>query len=157
MRSRKIVAYLNADGSVHSAGLSPHVNHLKVVEVPTRVPLEAGTATVRMKYQGGIGGPVVDVVDELGGQRSSLEFSVEVPTSVLEYHLRAPDPSFDIDIELCDGKYHVLAGPNMTNLRALRYGEKWRDLTGDKFVLALCHRIRELEHKLEQEQERASI
>jgi hypothetical protein len=42
------------------------------------------------------------------------------------------------------GKYEV-TGIETGHLKALRYGEPWRDLVGDKLVLALCHRIQHLE------------
>lgn len=43
-----------------------------------------------------------------------------------------------------DGKYTV-RHENGANLRAERYGDPWRDLTGDGLVLALVQRIEELE------------
>jgi hypothetical protein len=45
-------------------------------------------------------------------------------------------------IELDDGKYILTDedGP----LKALRYGEEWRDLTGDKMVSSLCYEIEQL-------------
>jgi len=45
-------------------------------------------------------------------------------------------------IVLEDGKYTVLRDDGC--LRALRNGEPWRDLTGEKLVGALCDRIDEL-------------
>ena len=47
-------------------------------------------------------------------------------------------------VKVADGKYEVLH-ENGAGLRALRYGEPWRDLTGDGLVLALVQRIEELE------------
>lgn len=47
-------------------------------------------------------------------------------------------------IELEGGKYTVLHKCGL-NFRALRYGEEWRDLTGDGLILALVQRIEELE------------
>jgi hypothetical protein len=47
-------------------------------------------------------------------------------------------------VVLQDGKYTV-EHDNGTNFHALRYGEPWRDLTGDGLVLALVQRIEELE------------
>lgn len=47
-------------------------------------------------------------------------------------------------IRLEGGKYEVRHS-NGTGLRALRYGQPWRDMTGDGLVLALVHRIEELE------------
>lgn len=49
-------------------------------------------------------------------------------------------------ITVCDGKYTLVMDP--TGLRALRYGEDWRDLIGDGFVMALGHEILELREML---------
>lgn len=51
-------------------------------------------------------------------------------------------------IHLQDGKYTV-QHENGANFKALRYGEEWRDLTGDGLVLALVQRIEELQHEIE--------
>ncbi len=50
-------------------------------------------------------------------------------------------------ITVGDGKYTIrhIAG---TSLRAERYGMPWRNLEGDGLVLALVHRIEELEEAL---------
>jgi hypothetical protein len=45
------------------------------------------------------------------------------------------------------GKY-TLEHNNGANLRALRYGEQWRDLSGDGMVLALVQEVEELRQKL---------
>jgi hypothetical protein len=50
-------------------------------------------------------------------------------------------------IELEDGKYTALYDNGI--LIALRYGEPWRDMTGDKFTAALVDRIDQLETKIE--------
>lgn len=49
-------------------------------------------------------------------------------------------------IELDDGKYTYVN--DAQGQRALRYGEPWRDLTGDNFVYCLAARIEELEQQL---------
>jgi hypothetical protein len=46
-------------------------------------------------------------------------------------------------IELEDGKYTVVGDRGL--LAALRYGETWRDLTGDKLIGAMVSRIETLE------------
>lgn len=46
-------------------------------------------------------------------------------------------------IELLGGKYTVIHDQG-TGLRAERYGEPWRDLTGDGLVLAMAHEIEAL-------------
>lgn len=50
-------------------------------------------------------------------------------------------------IELEGGKYTVLHEYGL-NFRALRHGEEWRDLTGDGLILAMAHRIEELEEAM---------
>lgn len=47
-------------------------------------------------------------------------------------------------ITVADGKYTV-QHENGANLRALRYGEPWRDLVGDNLVYWMACRIEELE------------
>jgi len=49
-------------------------------------------------------------------------------------------------IELEDGKYTYVF--NNGEQYALRYGESWRDLTGDKFIYCMAARIDELEAKI---------
>lgn len=49
-------------------------------------------------------------------------------------------------LDLEDGKYTILSDDG--RMQALRYGEQWRDLTGDNLVGALVSRIEELEYKL---------
>ena len=49
-------------------------------------------------------------------------------------------------ITVHDGKYTLIMDPG--NLRALRYGEPWRNLVGDGFVMALGHEILELREKV---------
>ena len=47
-------------------------------------------------------------------------------------------------ITVADGKYEIRHADGR-GLRALRYGEPWRDLAGDNLVLALVQRIEELQ------------
>mgnify|MGYP003643767169 CR=1 FL=1 len=51
-------------------------------------------------------------------------------------------------IKLCDGKYTYINDEK--GQRALRYGEPWRDIIGDGFVLAMAQRIEELEEQLDE-------
>lgn len=39
--------------------------------------------------------------------------------------------------DFCGGKYTVIFNEGTGALSALRYGEPWRDLTGDKLVLSM--------------------
>lgn len=52
-------------------------------------------------------------------------------------------------IDLLDGKY-TIQHDNGTNFKALRYGEEWRDLTGDGLMLALVKKIEELQKELDE-------
>lgn len=53
------------------------------------------------------------------------------------------------EIKLADGKYTVYREPNY-QIKALRYGEPWRDkdLIGDNLVSAMFDRILELESRV---------
>jgi hypothetical protein len=54
-------------------------------------------------------------------------------------------------ITVNDGKYTVIVDNSAPGtFRALRYGEEWRDLTGDGLVLSLCHAILDLQERLEE-------
>lgn len=46
-------------------------------------------------------------------------------------------------INLRDGKYSIIQKEN-GSLEALRYGESWRDLTGDNLVYAMTVEIQKL-------------
>lgn len=50
-------------------------------------------------------------------------------------------------IDLCDGKYSVIYDFETGQSECLYYGEKWRELHGDKMVLAMFDRIAELEEE----------
>ena len=45
---------------------------------------------------------------------------------------------------LADGKYTVIFEEETGAMRAERYGQPWRDLTGDGMVLAMLQKIDEL-------------
>jgi hypothetical protein len=52
-------------------------------------------------------------------------------------------------VTVCEGKYTIcLPEKAEEDFKALRYGDDWRDLTGDGMVLALCHEIEELRERL---------
>ena len=48
-------------------------------------------------------------------------------------------------IDLYDGKYTYVCNDDGSDQHALRYGERWRDLVGDGFVLAMAQKIKKLE------------
>lgn len=54
----------------------------------------------------------------------------------------------NIDIELADGKYRVVMGDDYY-LKALRYGEHWRDLVGDNLVYNMACEIQQLRQQIE--------
>lgn len=51
-------------------------------------------------------------------------------------------------IELCDGKYTYVINEDGRDQHALRYGERWRDLVGDGFVLAMAQEISEQQERI---------
>ena len=51
-------------------------------------------------------------------------------------------------ISVCDGKYEIVYDNKSGALSALRYGESWRNLSGDKMVFALFCEIQDLRAKL---------
>jgi len=54
-------------------------------------------------------------------------------------------------LSLENGKYLIVNGLGKGGgIHALRYGEVWRDLTGDNLVLAMFHRIEELQNEVDQ-------
>lgn len=55
-----------------------------------------------------------------------------------------------MQIQLEGGKYTINLEECPHKFEALRYGSPWRDLTGDKLVLSLVHRILDLEEELKQ-------
>ncbi|WP_002145547.1 hypothetical protein [Bacillus cereus] len=51
------------------------------------------------------------------------------------------------EIKLEDGKYTVVNElSDGGGLHALRYGEEWRNLAGDNLILAMFHKIEELQN-----------
>jgi len=54
-----------------------------------------------------------------------------------------------MNIQLDGGKYQILADEKdgFNNFRALRHGEKWRDLTGDNLIYWLCQEIEALKKR----------
>jgi len=51
------------------------------------------------------------------------------------------------ELELADGKYTIVLASGKEDFRfeALRYGNEWRNLAGDNLVLALVHKVQELQ------------
>jgi len=59
--------------------------------------------------------------------------------------------NYPTKIELCEGKYSVIYNLDTGQSECFRYGEPWRDLCGDKMVLAMFDRIVELEEASDSE------
>jgi len=52
-------------------------------------------------------------------------------------------------IKLEGGKYEIIEDLARGNFKATRYGEEWRNLVGDKLMLALFSRLEEATNLLE--------
>jgi hypothetical protein len=59
-------------------------------------------------------------------------------------------------VQLENGKYTVILGNNGT-MTCHRYGEPWRELTGDKLVYALAVEVQRLRGILEEAAERLQL
>ena len=55
-------------------------------------------------------------------------------------------PGEALRVTVDDGKYTVIQQAD-GRMRALRYGEEWRDLTGDGLICALAHEVESLRAK----------
>ena len=54
----------------------------------------------------------------------------------------------EFEVSVMDGKYTVVQPSNHT-LHALRYGETWRDCTGDNLIFALASELNEARETIE--------
>lgn len=54
-----------------------------------------------------------------------------------------------LSVAICGGKYTVVQD-HKGALRALRYGEEWRDCVGDGLILGLAQEVEELRQKIEE-------
>lgn len=90
-----------------------------------------------------------------------LEFPIDTRLEVIWHWFESQNPLFVVGevmegkrvqtsesvVSLMDGKYTIIHD-NGVNLRALRHGEPWREMCGDGMILAMAHRIEELELRL---------
>ena len=53
-------------------------------------------------------------------------------------------------IDVCDGKYTIIYDFETGQSECLHYGEKYRDLHGDKMILAMFDTIVELQKQIEE-------
>jgi hypothetical protein len=86
-----------------------------------------------------------DEKDQAAKQMAS--FGSPVPRHTSDERIEKDYPT---RIDLCDGKYTVIFDLNSGQAEALRYGEKWRSLSGDKMVLAMFDTIVALRNEVEQ-------
>ena len=60
-----------------------------------------------------------------------------------------------VNISICDGKYTVIQAPTGTT-RVLRYGEEWRDVTGDNVIGGLAWELQEARDRIKRLEELGS-
>ncbi len=65
----------------------------------------------------------------------------------MNYPNQAMSKPYPTRIDLCDGKYTVIYDLDTGRAECLHHGKTWRDLRGDKMVLAMFDRIVELERE----------
>ena len=70
-----------------------------------------------------------------------MSAEVRIPGS---HAIRSEGEDMSESLTLENGKYTVELSES-GEFHTLRFGEPWRDLTGDKLVLALFQRVRQLE------------
>lgn len=57
-----------------------------------------------------------------------------------------------IKVSICDGKYTIIQDASgRTNV--LRYGESWRDVTGDNVILGAAYEIEKLQARIQRLEE----
>lgn len=61
------------------------------------------------------------------------------------------------EVSLEDGKYTLQFNEQTGEFKALRYGEEWQNLAGDKLALALLHKIEEQQEELEQTKNKLDV
>ena len=57
-----------------------------------------------------------------------------------------------VNISICDGKNTVIQAPTGTT-RVLRYGEEWRDVTGDNVIGGLAWELQEARDRIKRLEE----
>ena len=60
-----------------------------------------------------------------------------------------------LNVAVCDGKYTVIQNEQGA-VRALRYGEEWRDCVGDGLIVALAYEVDSLRKEIESMHEDAA-
>jgi len=61
-----------------------------------------------------------------------------------------------VNISICDGKYTVIQAPTGTT-RVLRYGEEWRDVTGDNVIGGLAWELQEARDRIKMLEEAGDV
>ena len=57
-----------------------------------------------------------------------------------------------VNVSICDGKYIIIQAPTGTT-RVLRYGEEWRDVTGDNVIGGLAWELQEARERIKRLEE----
>ena len=55
----------------------------------------------------------------------------------------------ELNVTICDGKYTIIQASN-GGIRVLRYGEEWRDVTGDNVIGGLAWELQEARDRIKQ-------
>jgi len=58
----------------------------------------------------------------------------------------------ELNVSICDGKYTVIQEPT-GETRVLRYGEEWRDVTGDNVIGGLAWELQESRKRIKRLEE----
>jgi hypothetical protein len=58
----------------------------------------------------------------------------------------------ELNVSICDGKYTVIQEPS-GETRVLRYGEEWRDVTGDNVICGLAWELQESRERIKRLEE----
>ena len=59
----------------------------------------------------------------------------------------------ELNVSICDGKYTVIQEPT-GETRVLRYGEEWRDVTGDNVIVGLAWELQESRERIKRLEDR---
>jgi len=60
------------------------------------------------------------------------------------------------NVSICDGKYIIIQAPTGTT-RVLRYGEEWRDVTGDNVIGGLAWELQEARERIKRLEEAGDV
>lgn len=92
------------------------------------------------------------VADAWKGKCKRLEVerdALRAKTTEMERQAEMTHNEYPTRLDICDGKYTLIIDMDTGRAECLRYGEKWRDLVGDKMVLALFDELVEARARAE--------